>query len=115
MKLKISELKELALKNGGFSLSPEGATPKTGYMVSVKDILKMPLDLWLELEDQASIDAYTEIASKIDGYVGGWIDNNNIYIDIAANIQDKEKALQAAKRNEQLAIYDIENGSSIYL
>lgn len=115
MKLKVSDLKELALKNGGFSLSPDGATPKSGYMVSVQDILKMPLDLWLELEDQASIDAYTEIASKIDGYVGGWIDGENIYIDISANIQDKEKALQAAKRNDQLAIYDIATGESIYL
>ena len=115
MRLKVNELKDLALKNGGFSLSPEGQCPKSGYMVSVQDILKMPLDLWLELEDQASIDDYSKIASDINGYIGCWIDDGNVYIDISANIQDKEKALQTAKRNNQLAIYDIANSESIYL
>lgn len=115
MKLKVNELKDLALKNGGFSLSPDGSTPKSGYMVSVQDILKMPLDLWLQLEDQASIDDYSKIASEVNGYIGCWIDEDNVYMDISTNIQDKNEALKIARINNQLAIYDINNNESIYL
>lgn len=115
MTLKVNELKEMAVKNGGFSLSPEGEAPKAGYMVSVQDILKMPLDLWLQLEDQASIDDYSKIASEVNGYIGCWIDDGNVYMDISTNIQDKNEALKVARINDQLAIYDIASNESIYL
>lgn len=113
--LKVRDLKEMAVKNGGFSLSSNGDSPKSGFMVSIRDILKMPLDLWLELEEQTSIDDYSEIAENVNGYIGCWIDNGDVYIDISANIQDREQALKVARENGQLAIYDIEKNESIYL
>lgn len=113
--LKVRDLKEMAVKNGGFSLSSNGDSPKSGFMVSIRDILKMPLDLWLELEEQSSINDYSEIAENVNGYIGCWIDNGDVYIDISANIQDKEQALKTAKENNQLAIFDVVNCETIYL
>ena len=116
MKLKVSDLKEMVKKNGGFSINPLGECPKTGYMVSIKDLYKISLNLI----DQDDIDFASEIASKISGYIGGWLDTtdsniNNFYMDISVNIQDREKAIEIAKKNGQLAIYDIASGESIYL
>ena len=105
----------MAVKNGWFSLSLNGDSPKSGFMVSIRDILKMPLDLWLELEEQSSINDYSEIAKNVNGYIGCWIDNGDVYIDISANIQDRGQALKVARENGQLAIYDIEKNESIYL
>ena len=38
-----------------------------------------------------------------------------MYVDISINIEDKIDALEFAKRNKQLAIYDLVNNDSIYL
>ena len=38
-----------------------------------------------------------------------------MYIDISINIEDRSEALEFAKRNKQLAIYDLINNDSIYL
>ena len=48
-------------------------------------------------------------------YIGLWLDNNKMYIDISINIIDKVEALEFGKKNKQLAIYDIVNNDSIYL
>lgn len=102
--------------NGGFSINPLGECAKTGYMVSIKDLYKINLDLI----DQDEINFASDIASEIGGYIGGWLDTadtnvNNFYMDISINVQDREKAIEIARENGQLAIYDIEKNESIYL
>lgn len=114
--LKCSDLKQMVRDNGGFSVSPSGDSPKSGFMVSVRDLYKISLDLI----EQDEIDFASDIASEINGYIGGWLDVNdtninNFYMDISVNIQDKEQALKVARENGQLAIYDIEKNESIYL
>jgi len=114
--LKCSELKQMVKDNGGFSISPNGDTPKSGFMVSVRDLYKISLDLI----EQDEINFASDIASEVNGYIGGWLDTQsdspfNFYMDISVNIQDKEQALKIARENGQLAIYDVVNGESIYL
>lgn len=114
--LKCSELKQMVKDNGGFSINPLGECPKTGYMVSIKDLYKISLDLI----DQDDINFASEIAGKMSGYIGGWLDTtdsniNNFYMDISVNIQDKNKAIKVARENGQLAIFDVKNGETIYL
>ena len=102
MKLKVSDLKKLALKNGGFSLNSDGLNATSGFMVSCKDLYKINL------------------SDLIGGYIGGWLDvnsddKNNFYLDISINVKDKDEAIELAKKNNQLAIFDIATGESIYL
>lgn len=114
--LRCSELKQMVKDNGGFSINPLGECAKTGYMVSVKDLYKIDLDLI----DQDDINFASDIAKEMNGYIGGWLDTQsdspfNFYMDIAINVQDKEKALEIAKENGQLAIFDVVNCETIYL
>ena len=114
--LKCSELKQMVKNNGGFSINPLGECPKTGYMVSVKDLYKINLDII----DQDDVNFASDIAKEVDGYIGGWLDTQsdspfNFYMDISVNIQDKEQALKIARENNQLAIFDVVNCETIYL
>lgn len=116
MILNIKNMKNLAIKNGGFSINKDGDSPKTGYMISCKDLYKINLS---ELTSDKLNDAIKK-ATEIGGYIGGWLDTeandkDNFYLDISINIQDKNEAIELAKKNNQLAIYDIATGESIYL
>nr|DAW49860.1 MAG TPA: hypothetical protein [Caudoviricetes sp.] len=114
--LKCSELKQMVKDNGGFSINPLGECPKTGYMVSVRDLYKINLDII----DQDDVNFASDIAKEVNGYIGGWLDTQsdspfNFYMDISINIQNKEQALKIARENNQLAIFDVVNCETIYL
>lgn len=95
------ELKKADI-NGGFMVSLEGAEVQKNIN-DINGIKKA-------IEEKQEI-----IKNKNNMYIGLWLDNNIMYIDISINIQDKTEALEFAKYNKQLAIYDIINNDSIYL
>ena len=110
------EILEEAIKNGGATLhakSMKSANYKTGYMVSVMDfktiVLNYEQDI-LEALEEAQVKALA-----LNTCVGLWIDEGKIYIDFSKNFEELEEALEFAKANKQLAIWDIANNSSIYL
>lgn len=114
--MKLEELKRI-IENGGTTLTSElkQAELTRGYMVSLEGA-----ESQVKGEDyQAIMKAIEEkqeiIKNKNNMYIGLWLDNNIMYIDISINIQDKTEALEFAKYNKQLAIYDIINNDSIYL
>lgn len=95
------ELKKADI-NGGFMVSLEGTETQTqgdDYQAIKKAI-----------EEKQAI-----IKDNNNMYIGLWLDSNIMYIDISININDKVEALEFAKYNKQLAIYDLENNDSIYL
>lgn len=52
---------------------------------------------------------------KNNEYIGLWVDNNNIYLDISKYYTTKDRAVKTGIKNKQLAIYDLKNDKSIYL
>lgn len=46
---------------------------------------------------------------------GTWIENGNIYFDYVTFFNNLDEALQCAKENSQIAIYDIMNDECIYV
>lgn len=54
---------------------------------------------------------------SINQCCGCWYnsEDNNIYIDISINIEDKQEAIEQGLKNNQLAIHDIKNNKSIYI
>ena len=48
-------------------------------------------------------------------FIGLWLDNGIIYIDISRVIQSKENALKLAKEQNQRAIFDIKNNKVIFV
>ena len=114
--MEIEDIQRI-IKNGGETLTKElkKAELKNGYMVSLEGA-----------ETQTKGDDYNGIIKAIEEkqaiikdnnnlFIGLWLDNNKMYIDISINIIDKVEALEFGKRNKQLAIYDLVNNDSIYL
>jgi hypothetical protein len=48
-------------------------------------------------------------------YFGGWLDDNTLYLDTSVNIEDLDEAMKLGRANNQLAIYDVKNQTSIRL
>lgn len=95
------ELKKAELK-GGFMVSLEGAEVQKNIN-DINGIKKA-------IEEKKEI-----IKDKDNLYIGLWLDNDIMFIDISININDKVEALEFAKYNKQLAIYNLVNNDSIYL
>lgn len=110
-------IKETLKNNGGsFNVSTKKIkSPLKGYMCSIKDLIVIDKkDFNVKLLKSLVKDNFSLLKSN-ENYLGMWIENDKIYVDIAANFSSKEKALNTARNNKQLAIYDIDNNKSIYL
>ena len=108
------------IKNGGSSYNPEyGIQPCSGYMVSIKDAIKVKFDNKEETVQDAVHKALTMYGSLLvnsDNFLGSWIsDDGHLYIDIAKNVQDIRIAIKLGMLNDQLAIYDLNKERDIKL
>lgn len=112
---RLKKLKEMIIENEGLTLTSEGeiASLKDGFMVSLYGYEKVIKDIkYLEL---AQVKSYLKKAKKLDAFVGFWIDDEQVYLDISVNIGDKKEALRTARENKQLAIFDCLNVETIRL
>lgn len=105
------------IKDGGATLDTNynNFNVSAGFMVSLYGYeTKINID---NIEDiKKEIETKREIAENInDAYVGLWVDNDILYIDISKHIKNYNRALEVARNNAQLAIYDLKNNASIYL
>lgn len=114
--MELKDIKKI-IENKGETLTKElkKADLKKGFIVSLEGT-----ETQAKGDDyQAIIKAIKEkqeiIKDKNNMFIGLWLDNNIMYIDISINISDKVEALEFAKYNKQLAIYDIINNDSVYL
>ena len=104
---------------GGFSESLDGQSPDGGYMVALDKSAEAVFDS-ADLTDADILDFVLEHYDSLNqdaAYLGGWLDTDDgkVYLDVSFNFGDKDEALSAAAGAEQLAVYDIEAGESIYL
>ena len=88
---------------------------KEGFFVSLK-----------QFSEVHSLESYNDVIlefiaknsnelKKENRFLGGWIDDNNLYLNISTLILDKRTALETAYKNEKLAIYDNLNKTVISL
>ncbi len=128
-KMRVSELRgmrintlECILLNGGGNYSNgELIEYNSGYMVSIKDIVKINLEAVSTLNVLKVIDNIisTFDIEDTDCIYGFWIDRVNkqssLYIDISINIPNLEDAVKIGVSNKQLAIWDCNLNESITL
>lgn len=110
--MNIKELKNELLKNGGLTLTADytKATEKSGFYVS-----KIGHEKIININDlESNLKEYSKKLLKNE-YIGLWIDNNKIYIDISKHYKNKKEAIKQGIKNKQIAIYDIKNNNSIEL
>jgi hypothetical protein len=101
--------------SGGFSLDSQNNAPHSGYMVSVYGAERV-IENYSSLDEarvNQECDSYR--AANPSHYFGAWLDGDKLYLDNSVNIADIEVAIAFGRANKQLAIYDVNNGESIYL
>lgn len=86
-----------------------------GYMVSLKG-----QEIKVNKNDIQGIKKEIEkkrkfIENKKGLYIGLWLDNDIMFIDVSIHIIDYMEALEVGRNNNQLAIYDLQKKDSIYL
>jgi hypothetical protein len=116
--MEIQKFVASLLQNGGasFNLVTKDLNPKTGYLVStLSNELKMPLEalnIGLVLD---YIHNKKLLLNESDFYLGGWINDDLVYLDVSQRYQDKRNALKKGIQNKQIAIFDCYKQEVIYL
>ena len=102
------------IKNGGSSINLEGHSPSKGFMVSTFGNEKK---VSLKNFNKKVIKNYIKKHKKeIKGnFIGTWIDDDVVYLDISKKEKSKNKAINIAIKNNQLAIFNLNDFESIYL
>jgi len=108
---------ELALA-GGFSYNTTTgeSNPSTGYMVSLSGFEEQFYFDDLENKDiKQYFVKHVKQLCKEESFLGGWVDDNKVYLDISINIDSLEQAIFTGIVNNQRAIYDCANSKDIVL
>ena len=99
-------------RRDGFSIDRDLNEPKGGFMVAG------PQDLEYKVTDAAQARVIVELlySQLLDGeYLGGWMYEGTLYLEISANVKDILEARYRASIYNQIAIWDVENGQEITL
>lgn len=108
MELNLKLVIKTTIENGGFS---SNATKR--YMVALEGFERIiPVQ---NLSEQVLMDYIGSINLNNSESLGTWLDNGLVYFDKSVSIENLDEALELAKMNNQLAIYDTVEGISIYL
>jgi hypothetical protein len=108
---------ELSL-TGGFSYNATTGSfnPSTGYMVSLAGFEEQ---FYFDDFENKDIKQYfvkhVKQLCKEESFLGGWVDDNQVYLDVSINIEDLETAIYTGIMNDQLGIYDCANQRTITL
>ena len=105
------------IKNEGATLdyNYNSFNSNIGFMVSLKgQEVKVNKN---DIENiKKEVDKKREFIKDKKGlFIGLWLEDDILYIDISVHIINYLKALEVARNNEQKAIYDLKNSNSIYL
>ena len=105
------------IKNGGATLDTNynNFNASAGFMVSIKGHEKKLNINDIENIKKEIIKKMELVKNKKGYYVGLWVENDILYIDISKHIINYNRALEVARNNKQLAIYDLKNDVSVYL
>ena len=110
------DIKKIIIE-GGATLNKYGKdfVSNKGFMVSIKG-----QEVKVDKNDIQGIKKEIEkkrefIKDKKGLYIGLWLDSDIMFIDVSIHILDYNEALEVARDNDQKAIFDLKNKTSIYL
>jgi len=108
---------ELALESGfSYNITTGECNPKAGYMVSLLGFEEQYYFDDFDNKDLKNFVAKNAIHLHNDNrFVGGWINDNKVYLDISINVEDLESAVYIGMHNNQKAIFDCANNKAITL
>lgn len=110
-------LVEEIIENGGATFNPyTELVPTKGFMVSVAESEEI-INLKEFTQDVLNTFVRSNVASLLreENFVGVWVENGFVYLDISRNISTLIRAMSMAKEESQLAIYNLDNQKVIKL
>ena len=109
---------QLLKDNSGvsYNMVTKEYNPNKGYFVSLPNLeTKVSLQS-LSVDDIATfINKHRSLLQDKTKFIGGWIDNEVVYLDISEQIFDKREALERGYKHSQLAIYNANEGKVVDL
>lgn len=118
------KFKQSILNNGGasYNLLNGQLNPTDGYMVSIKGHEVVIGENWVYKTQYHIAEYIKEKAIILCGavtnsrfFIGAWVDDNKLYLDVSMKVTTKEEAEKMAMDNEQKAYYDNGKQETIYL
>jgi hypothetical protein len=105
----IKRIKQIAKENPeGFTISLQTFEHiKSGWVVALKETQNSFGDEGLK--------KVIEVSLRTSYMMGGWKEGKNFYWDSVLILEDKSEAIRLGIENEQIAIYQIETATLIYL
>lgn len=101
----------------GFSVTPGGLVPKTGFQVAVRGRTdEQPLDMKnLAASIAAHVQANRDVYSSPNTYIGGWKSpyDGRVHLEPSRNIQPRDVAEHLGVFRNQVSIWDDKNAREI--
>ena len=114
--MKLENIKKI-INNGGATLDKDlkDFSSNVGFMVSIKG-----QEAKVNKNDIKGIEREIEkkrefIKNKKGLYVGLWLEDDVMFVDVSIHIVDYLEALEVGRENDQKAIFDLKSNESIYL
>jgi hypothetical protein len=113
----LKEFVAAIIENGGATYNlAMGDTAHSGYMVSKKGFeMKFPPEKDVKQAVVQFMEAYGFELYEVENFMGAWIDEGILYMDVSNNFAKRSEAIREGYKNEQLAIYDVVTQESLYL
>lgn len=118
------EFSKSILANGGasYNLLTGELNPNDGFMVAIQaheETIENNYADGLQYNIATYIKSKAHIlCSGISGnnyFIGAWVDNNKLYLDVSIKVATESDAKQLAINNNQLAYFDNNTKESIYI
>lgn len=102
--------------NGGSTRSvvPGVTSPRGGYAVSLKGF-EEKFAHWSDETIAEYIERHRFQLAQPGRFIGAWEYNGELYLDVSVNVADLQIALDMARANDQLAIFDVASEQEILL
>ena len=105
-------LTTIILQNNGATINKKGeiTTLKSGYQLSVRDCLKIPVQ---KFNDEL-INKILQYGLVRGQYAGFWIENGYVYGDISIRVATKKLAIAKGQELHQIAVWDWRKSQNVY-
>jgi hypothetical protein len=118
------EFCDAVINNGGATFNlVTGTSPTSGYIVSdegQEEVTKLfGGAVAKEMLITSAIKKYISdkgfILSLSDKNLGAWVDSNKLYLDISVVYDNEQDAIEMARKNNQLAYFDLNNNETKFI
>lgn len=105
------------IENGGITFNNEGVIREClGYIVSGKGGTVVDKESFTGFDIHCFYNENKNVLESIsNAYIGTWLNDGKIYIDISYHYSNLRLAQRMAINHEQIAFWDLENGEEITL